>query len=494
MIQLYSKKDEVLLNNKIDDMINNVNKKKMEIFVPAKEELDKIHNVIFNFIRTNKRKIYGGYAQNKVIMDKNPKDGFYDEDHLPDIDFYSPDPIVDIIKICNILFENGHKNIEGKEAQHKETYTIFVEYVSVCDISYVPLNIFHRMPFIEIDGIHYIHPSFVMIDMYREYTDPYHSIHRWAAKTFSRVITLQKYFPFKKVSGKLNIQKIDNNMKLILNTVYNFLINNESIIVIGHYAYNYLLNESGILKDNILGEKYTIYEIPYYELISTDYKNDGLQLIEMLKEYNLEFKEDINIIEHYPLWNYLGYNVYIKYKEIIICRLIHYNDRCIPIKKVIPKKIIDDKLIKHAGKKDDFIQLGSYTYILLNNLIFEFQERINKNNDGEKFYRKITYHLVEMRNYYLKRNNKTLLDDTLFQEFLITCIGKSAEPKRDNFLRNKKRRELKKIQFRYKPEEKVFEPRTQYKFPNCSGNPIKYINNLKLNISTSGEQNKVNEK
>ena len=46
------------------------------------------------------------------------------------------------MKICNKLHEKGFKYVEGKEAIHKETYKVFANLENVCDISYVPKNIY----------------------------------------------------------------------------------------------------------------------------------------------------------------------------------------------------------------------------------------------------------------------------------------------------------------------------------------------------------------
>ena len=42
-------------------------------------------------------------VKNKTIVKKNPKDAFYKEDELPDIDFYSPDPLRDVVDLSNKL-------------------------------------------------------------------------------------------------------------------------------------------------------------------------------------------------------------------------------------------------------------------------------------------------------------------------------------------------------------------------------------------------------
>jgi len=475
---LYNDKDKQMLDDKIDNMVKHIDNEKNNIFEPTIKVLKTIHELVFKFIRENKRKIYGGFAQNALIKSKDSKDAFYDESAIADIDFYSPNPIVDIMNLSNIFFENGYKNITGGEAQHPETYSIFVEFVNVCDISYVPGNIYHRTPYIEIDGLQYTHPSFVMIDMYRMLTDPYHSAsHRWA-KTFPRIITLQKHFPFKAPKGELTLGSFDNSKyKLVYNSIYTYLKNKDSIILIGHYAYNHFLNESRIKEDKKLGGKYKIYSPPYYQFVSTNYKDDVLKLLDILKKNHPD--ENILIEEHYPFWSFFGYSVYLKIGDTILCHVIHYNKRCVPVKQVKPLIFLDGKVEKDGDK--DYIQIASFDYMLLNNMIYGLKGRVEKDEKKEHFHNVMTSQLIEMRNYYLEKNNKTMFDDTLFQEFLITCTGDTIEPKRESMLRTRQRfKSGKRPKFNYRPEDKVRPAETNYKFPNSSGNIINNPRNYRI--------------
>ena len=207
-----------------------------------------------NYIREKKRKIYGGYAQNKLIIQKKPDDKFYDDDEIADIDFYSPDPVQDILNLSNKFLDLKFKNIYGTEAQHHETYTIFVEFEKVCDISYVPSNIFNRIPFVEIDGIHYCAPQFMMIDLYRAFTDPIVSgLLRWE-KTFPRILTLQKHYPFSQATKKIpipsEINKTSNITKSMITSILDLLKDKKSTIIYGSYVYNCYINLTKINVDN----------------------------------------------------------------------------------------------------------------------------------------------------------------------------------------------------------------------------------------------------
>src|SRR3972149_4964900 len=115
-MELLRNSDIKLINEKINDIIEEIEETKLEILDPTKKELIEINNIILNFIKEHKRKIYGGYAQNQVVILKNPKDAFYKENKLPDIDFYSPDPLYDLKELSNRIYDAGHHNVEAKEA------------------------------------------------------------------------------------------------------------------------------------------------------------------------------------------------------------------------------------------------------------------------------------------------------------------------------------------------------------------------------------------
>jgi len=232
------------------------------------------------------------------------------------------------------------------------------------------------------------------------------------------------------------------------------------------------------MKDKKLGKKYRYLNVPYYEIVFNEYKYNGIELIKYLKEKHPDEKDNINIVEHYPFWSLMGYSAYIKYKDHTIAHIISHNRRCTPTKKVQPKIFKRNKIIIDKGK---FVQLGAFDYVMLNNLIFGMRGRVNNDRDIQRYHNIMNSHLVEMRNYYLKKNSRTMFDDTLFQEFLVTCTGKTFEPSREiRLIRQKKYEQGKPPVFRYNPHKKFKEPESKYLFPNSSGNQINNPKNLRL--------------
>jgi hypothetical protein len=111
-MELYQSSDIKLLENNIEGILNKLNDKRMSLFGPNIDEIKQITAIIQQFIKDNKRKVYGGYALNLYIKEKNPNDAIYSDNQMPppDIEFYSPQPIQDLIELCNLLGANGTYN------------------------------------------------------------------------------------------------------------------------------------------------------------------------------------------------------------------------------------------------------------------------------------------------------------------------------------------------------------------------------------------------
>ena len=98
----------------------------------------------------------------------------------------------------------GYKNIQVKSATHLETFTLFVDFFAYCDATYMPSNLFHRMPLFQIGKLKLAHPKFILIDILRMYNDPITSY--WRIENFKRAIHLLKYYP---LETKGNFTKIN---------------------------------------------------------------------------------------------------------------------------------------------------------------------------------------------------------------------------------------------------------------------------------------------
>ena len=124
-MEIYNKKDLDTFDKNIKDIVKNAKLQSLKNSETSKKEIDKVSNIILDYVKKKKRKIYGGYALNEIIRNKNKEDIFYDDDtELADIDIYSNNPIEDIFNVCDLLADKGYKRIVGEEAVHEGTYKI----------------------------------------------------------------------------------------------------------------------------------------------------------------------------------------------------------------------------------------------------------------------------------------------------------------------------------------------------------------------------------
>jgi hypothetical protein len=315
---MFRAEDIESLKSKMHDYQDKINKITYENSEIKPETIQNIYKSILEFIKKKDRVIYGGWAQNALIIDKNPDDAFYTQHNMGDVEFYSPEPVRDLMEICEFLHEKSFKYVQGREAQHEGTYKLFVEFINVSDITYMHKTLSNNLPVKIIDGIKYIHPIVIAIDFYRMFTNPMTALRLWE-KTIGRSIVLFKNYSltkdikFPNFKSKLN-QKTLN--EILLFTRKN-LIHDSKLIVIGFLAYNYFVKKVN-MDDNIINE-------PYYEVISINYKSDRDNIYHKLKK---QFGNKIKYDEHYPFFQFTGKKSIYKYEGETVLILYDYNEIC----------------------------------------------------------------------------------------------------------------------------------------------------------------------
>jgi hypothetical protein len=431
----------------IDEINKNINKiqdaailEYKTNYEPTLAEYKIVNSLILDFIKKKKRIIYGGYAQNLLIKKKNIDDIFYTEVHTPDLEFYTHEPVSDVIELCNFLKSKNFKYISGQEGVHEGTYKIFVNFENYCDISYLPKNISDNCLKIEANGVQYTHPYFMYIDFFRMFTDPLTSFWR-LDKAVCRFLKLIKNYPFTEAKKTMIINETDKD---ILKTIRRKIIHKSKYIVIGKYAYNYYIkknDESAI-------------DIDFYEIITSDYEKEIQNIYNILVKYLN--KDNITVKEYVPFFEFFDKRSEYYYKNKLIFKVYGNNNRCI--------------VYKYSEKKECYFGtfqlvflylLSNYNYYIINN------NNIEANNN---YY--MLYNIIKAKNNYLNKHNKTVMDKTPFEEFIIICIGKAVEPKRESFIkRHENRKKGLKSSFIYEPNNNTIKI-PKFIFDNKSGNQI----------------------
>jgi len=472
---LYKESDIVVLSKNLSKIMEDVERKQLEIYEPTRKEQDDVMGVIIKYIQDNKRKVYGGYGLNLLIKNKSEEDMIYTDDKFHDIDFYSPMPKSDGIKISNILYSAGFPYVNCRDAQHDETVTIIVNNLKYCDITYVPTIIYNAIPFENIDNFCVVGSEFVSIDYLRMFSDPVTSYWRISEKedmkAFKRFYMLQKYYPFYNIEEPLKFNKRESILNYALEKIFNFLVDHKTCIIIGLYAYNYYLYKTKQNKNLI--------NIPWYDVISVNYVDDGTDLVNELKK-DEKLSSDISHVEYYPFFQFTGHNVEIYYGDFLLCRMYNNNNKCIQFNEVPCLEFGET-----VKKRDGTVLIGSFHIVLLYSLILVLKAKTVKLEGVETIYKKMISKLIKTRNSYLKDEDKTIIDKTLFREFFVNCIGKTILPDREKFIRiAKRKREGKYLIWSYDPETAYMEPSVEIDkyYNNTSGNNILNTKNLKLKL------------
>jgi len=117
------------------------------------------------------------------------------------------------------------------------------------------------------------------------------------------------------------------------------------------------------------------------------------------------------------------------------------------------------------------INIGNFTLVLLYYLIHYQYNGIFRLETKELEYR--LGNLLDAKNTYLTKHDKTVLDDTPFQEFQLECLGETIDFQRKNRLKLTKRKELgKNLVYRYQPDQDNNSLSEEYNFPNEAGTLI----------------------
>jgi hypothetical protein len=160
------------------------------------DDIRKMVRIIEDFLRNKHLICYGGTAVNNIL----PKSAqFYNrETEIPDYDFYSKNALDDTKELCDIFFNEGFINVEGKSGIHKGTYKVFVNFIPIADITFLHSEIYNNLDkeAITIMGIKYCPPNYLRMSMYLELSRPAGDVSRWE-KVFKRLVLLNKYHPLK---------------------------------------------------------------------------------------------------------------------------------------------------------------------------------------------------------------------------------------------------------------------------------------------------------
>jgi hypothetical protein len=260
-----------------------------------------IISIVEKFLRDNKLICYGGTAINNILPEDKQ---FYNKNtEIPDYDFFSPNALDDAKKLADIYYKSGFREVEAKSGIHHGTYKVFVNFIPVADITYMPNSLFKRLMNKSIikNRIYYSPPNYLRMSMYLELSRPKGDISRWE-KVTKRLQLLNKEYPIK--NDSIECKKTNNGLT---NGINNKIQNTIKIIALDNNLVFF-----GGLSLNKLGY---ISHQPIYLLCDSIDKHSILikESLENEKIKNVTIKRHNNIGEIIPKHNEIVVN-----KKIVV--------------------------------------------------------------------------------------------------------------------------------------------------------------------------------
>ena len=457
MDEFNSKRIEYI-KTKLDTIIRNASEVRQSTIAPLRKDVNIALNVVKQFIIEKGKIIYGGMSQNEFIKLKNKKDAIYSEDSLdiPDFDIYSSTPIVDIVTVCNKLYNMGYKDVYAGEAAHEGTYSIFLDRITgnILDVHYMWSNHYKIIPYKKIGDFNFVEPEFMFIDLYKIYTDPMLSYELRLEKVFNRTSLLEKYYPIKHDDKYFNVyqyKEIKSEYRKIINTIIKtYISKNSNIILCGLFAYNFYVNKV---------DKSKMLNINYLTLLTDDIYKVQDEIIQEMVKMKLD-KNSITIDKYHPFYEVFDNILKIKYKNVVLFEIMGNLNRCVPY-------------ISVRNKKDIQLQFISYHGLLLHLYSNMFLSKFKKKYKTIQFFKCIIYYLQQARLQYLKKNNLTGIEVGIFAELGVKCKFDTIA---DRILQDHKiKANMKKgkaYTWTYRPTKKFMQPNSisPFIYPNTSGN------------------------
>jgi hypothetical protein len=259
-------------------------------------EVIKIIEIVEEFLINKKLVCYGGTAINNILP-KNAQ--FYNRNvEIPDYDFFSPNALEDAKELADIYYKRGYDEVEAKAGVHEGTYKVFVNFISVADITYLHPTLYSSLKrdAIKIGGIRYAPPDYLRMGMFLELSRPEGDVSRWE-KVLKRLNLLNKYYPLRTHSkcATIHFHKVDSVGKPIPEKIY--IITRDSLVeqgavFFGGYA-------ATLYSKYVHNASHTHSRtVPDFDVLSDNPERCASVLKDTLHENNIR---NVKLIQHTPI-------------------------------------------------------------------------------------------------------------------------------------------------------------------------------------------------
>jgi len=271
--------------------------------VAQSSEIKQIIHLLEDFLQRKSLICYGGTAINNIL----PKtEQFYDQSiEVPDYDFFSYNAIEDAKELSNIYFKNGFTEVEAKSGQHHGTYKVYVNFMPIADITFIPKELFINLKktAIKISGLYYAPPNYLRMSMFLELSRPNGDVSRWE-KVFKRLKLLNKNYPlynkkcfhksFQRELSKQNEYKQEELFYILQN-----ILTSQNVVFFGGYA----LSLYSKYMPHFIKKQFR--HIPDFDILAENPKLTADNIKEELINQGIK---NVSIIKHKAIGELIGVN------------------------------------------------------------------------------------------------------------------------------------------------------------------------------------------
>ena len=258
------------------------------------DDIKNIIKIVEDFIKQKNLICYGGTAINNILP---TEDQFYNKElEVPDYDFFTVNALDDAKELADIYYKKGFTDVEAKAGQHHGTYKVFVNYIPVADITFLPKPIYNALKkdAIRVGGILYTPPNYLRMSMYLELSRPAGDTSRWE-KVMKRLALLNKHYPITNINcNDIEFQRNMENKTQeddIYDNVRNTLVN-QGVVFFGGYAISLY---SQYMPKNL---QHKLEKIADFDVLSNDPETTAQIIKERLKDINIK---NAKIIKRQPV-------------------------------------------------------------------------------------------------------------------------------------------------------------------------------------------------
>jgi Poly(A) polymerase catalytic subunit len=406
---------------------------KMAKRIVNSDDIKRIIHIVENFIKIKNLICYGGTAINNILPEE---DQFYNKElEVPDYDFFSVDALEDARELADLYYKEGFTDVEAKSGQHHGTYKVYVNYIPVADITYLPKEIYNalKQDAIQVGGIFYTPPNYLRMSMYLELSRPAGDISRWE-KVMKRLTLLNKHYPITDINcSQIEFQRdmsVPDFEEKIYDNIRNTFVN-QGVVFFGGYA---LSLYSQYMPKN---QRHKVEKLPDFDVLSNDPETTAQIVKERLKDIGIK---NVKIEKREPI----GEVIPLHY-EITIGK-----DSVAFIYKPIACHSYNN--IKIAGQK---VKIATIDTMLSFYLAFLYANK--------PYYNSYLERILCMSKFLFEVQQKNrLAQKGLLRRFSVTCYGHQESVEEIRAHKAEKYRELKKSEnkkefeewfLNYKPDE-----------------------------------------